>query len=162
MKPCIIYHSETGNTRHIAQHLASVCDGHLVEVYDRASYSALTRFLLRCKKARSEEQTMVEPASVDVSAYDVLVFGSPVWAFKPTPVIHAAIAALSGCEGRQAVVFFTHGGRPGESEEVAKKWIEARGMHFSGALAIHQKDIKDEQKNIELINLVQAAQHATG
>ncbi len=162
MKLCIIYHSESGNTRHIAQHLASACGGHLVEVYDRASYSALTRFLLRCKKARSEEQTPVEPESIDVSAYDLLVFGSPVWAFKPTPVIHAAIAALSGCEGKPALAFFTHGGRPGESEEVAKKWIEARGMHFSGALAIHQKDIEDEQKNTELIRLIQSAQHKTG
>jgi len=162
MKLCIIYHSETGNTRHIAQHLASACDGHLVEVYDRASYSALTRFLLRCKKARGEEQTPVEPASIDVSAYDLLAFGSPVWAFKPTPVIHAAIAALSGCEGKQAVAFFTHGGRPGQSEEVAKKWIESRGMHFSGALAIQDKNIEDEKMNTQLVRLVQAAQHATG
>jgi len=99
---CRIYHSEIGNTRHIAQHLASACDGHLVEVYDRASYSDLTRFLLRCKKARSEDMTPIEPTSIDVSAYDLLIFGSPVWAFKPTPVIHAAITALKGCEGKQA------------------------------------------------------------
>ena len=162
MKLCIIYHSETGNTRHVAQHLASAVDGHLVEVYDRAAYSALTRFLLRCKKARSEELTPIEPASIDVSAYDLLAFGSPVWAFKPTPVIHAAIAALKGCEGKRAVAFFTHGGRPGESEEVAKKWVEARGMHFSGALAIQQKNIEDEKKNEELVRLIEAAHHATG
>lgn len=105
MKICIIYHSETGNTRHIAQHLASACDGQLVEVHDRALYSTLTRFLLRCKKARSEDPTPIEPAAIDVSAYDLLVFGSPVWAFKPTPAIHAAIAALKGCEGKRAVAF---------------------------------------------------------
>ena len=162
MKLCIIYHSETGNTRHVAQHLASAVDGHLVEVYDRASYSALTRFLLRCKKARSEELTPIEPASIDVSAYDLLAFGSPVWAFKPTPVMHAAIAALKGCEGKRAVVFFTHGGRPGECEEVTKKWVEARGMHFFGALAIQQKSIEDEKKNEELVRLIEAAQHAAG
>jgi len=162
MKLCIIYHSETGNTRHVAQHLASAVDGHLVEVYDRASYSALTRFLLWCKKAQSEELTPIEPASIDVSAYDMLAFGSPVWAFKPTPVIHAAIAVLKGCESKRAVVFFTHGGRPGESEEVVKKWIEARGMHFFGALAIQQKDIEDEKKNGEIAKLIEAAQHAAG
>jgi multimeric flavodoxin WrbA len=157
MKLCIIYHSETGNTRHVAQHLASACDGHLVEVYDRASYAPLTRFLLRCKKARGEELTPIEPAAIDVPAYDLMVFGSPVWAFKPTPVIHAAIAALKGCEGKQAVAFVTHGGRPGESEACMRKWIEARGMHFAGALAIQQKDIEDAQKNGELVKLVQAA-----
>lgn len=157
MKLCIIYHSETGTTRHVAQHLASACDGHLVEVFDRASYSLLTRFLLRCKKARGEELTAIEPAAIDVSEYDLLVFGSPVWAFKPTPVIHAAIAALAGCEGKRAVAFFTHGGRPGESEACMQKWIEARGMHFAGALGIREKDIEDEQKNEALARLVQTA-----
>ncbi len=162
MKLCIIYHSETGNTRHIAQHLASAVDGHLVEVYDRASYSLLTRFLLRCKKARSEDLTPIEPVSIDVSAYDLLAFGSPVWAFKATPVMHAAIAALKGCEGKRAVAFFTHGGRPGESEKKKKKWIEALGMHFFGALAIQQKSIEDDKKNGELARLVEAAHHAAG
>lgn len=30
-------------------------------------------------------------------------------------------------------------------------------MHFSGALAINQKEIENEQKNAELVKLVQAA-----
>ena len=46
MKICIIYHSETGNTRHVAQHIASAFDAHLIEVSDTASYSRLIRFLV--------------------------------------------------------------------------------------------------------------------
>jgi len=157
MKLCIIYHSETGNTRHVAQHLESVCGGHLVEVYDRASYSVLTRFLLRCKKARGEELTAIEPASIDVSSYDLIAFGSPVWAFKPSPVIPAAISALTGCEGKRAVAFFTHGGRPGESEACVRKWVEARGMKFCGAYGFNQKEIEDEKKNQEFAQLVRNA-----
>ncbi|MEN6443217.1 MAG: ArsR family transcriptional regulator [Methanoregula sp.] len=157
MKVCIIYHSETGNTRHIAQHMSSVVDCHLVEVYDRAAYSALTRFLVRCKRARNEETVPIEPASIDVSGYDILVFGSPVWAFKPTPAIHAAIASVKGCGGKSAVAYCTHGGRPGDTEEILKKWIEARDMKFCGAVAIHQKDIENDKKNGELRKLIQAA-----
>ena len=41
MKTCIIYHSETGNTRHVAQHLAAACDGKLVEVSDTRNTPAL-------------------------------------------------------------------------------------------------------------------------
>jgi len=162
MTLCIIYHSETGNTRHVAQHLASACDGRLVEVYDRARYSSFTRFFVRCKRARGEEINPVEPASIDVSGYDLVAFGSPVWAYKPTPVIHAAIAALKGCEGKTAVAFFTHGGKPGQSEEVIKKWIESRGMRFAGAYGITSKQIEDEKTNGELVKIVLAAQHASG
>jgi len=157
MKICIIYHSETGNTRHVAQHLASACDAQLIEVGDTASYSRLTRFLVRCKMARGEEKTGVEPATIDVSEYDLLVFGSPVWAFKPTPAIHAAIDALKGCDGKRAVAFSTHGGRPGQTEETFRKWITGRGMKVMGITGIHQNDIENETKTKELVALVQAS-----
>ena len=78
----------------------------------------LTRFLVWCRKARGEEKTEKEPAAVDVSEYNVLVFGSPMWAFKPTLVIHTAIASLKECEGKKAVAFSTHGGRPGQTDEI--------------------------------------------
>jgi flavodoxin len=79
MKICIIYHSESGNTRHVAQYLVSACDAHLVEITDRTPYMKLTLFLVRCKKARNEEKTDIEPVVVGVSDYNTLVFGSPVW-----------------------------------------------------------------------------------
>jgi hypothetical protein len=73
MKICIIYHSESGNTRHVAQHLASACDAHLVEISDRIPYMRLTRFLVLCKKARGEEKTEIEPAALEVP---IMIFSS--------------------------------------------------------------------------------------
>ncbi|MDD1695302.1 MAG: NAD(P)H-dependent oxidoreductase [Methanoregula sp.] len=157
MKICIIYHSETGNTRHVAQHIASAMDAHLVEVTDTVSYNRLTRFLVLCKMARGEEKTIIKPASVDISGYELVVFGSPVWAFKPTPVIHAAIDGLQGCMGKPAVAFSTHGGRPGQTDQVFKKWIEERGMVPVAITHIHQNDIENEKKTKELIAVVKAS-----
>jgi len=157
MKICIIYHSESGNTRHVAQHIASAFDAQLVEVTNTASYNRLTRFFVLCKMARGEEKTLIEPESVDVSEYDLVVFGSPVWAFKPTPVIHAAIDGLKGCMGKPAVAFSTHGGRPGQTDETFKKWIEGRGMVLVAVTNIHQNDIENEEKTKELVALVSAS-----
>lgn len=154
MKICIVYHSETGNTRHVAQHLASACNGKLIDITDTARYNRLTRFLVRCKMARGEELTTIEPASIDVSGYDQIIIGSPVWAFKPTPAIHAAIAALKGCEGKKATAFCTHGGRPGSTPETLQGWIEARGMKCVGNAAVHQDEIENEKKNQELISIL--------
>jgi flavodoxin len=154
MNICIIYHSETGNTRHVAQHIASACDGKLIDITDRGGYNRLTRFLVWCKMARMEEKTEIEPASIDVSGYDQLVFGSPVWAFKPTPAIHAAIDALVGCEGKRATAFCTHGGKPGQTAEIFQKWIEARGMKCVGNAGIHQNDIENEKKTKDLVSVV--------
>ncbi|MCK9632215.1 MAG: NAD(P)H-dependent oxidoreductase [Methanoregula sp.] len=154
MNVCIIYHSETGNTRKVAQHIATACDGKLIDITDRAGYNRLTRFLVWCKKAQMEEKTEIEPASIDVSGYDQLIFGSPVWAFKPTPAIHAAIDALNGCEGKKATAFCTHGGKPGQTAELFQKWIEARGMKCVGNANIHQNDIENEKKTKELVSVV--------
>jgi flavodoxin len=157
MKICIIYHSETGNTRHIAQHLSLAFDSQLVEINDVAPHSLLTKFLVSCKMARGEELTKTEPESVDVSEYDLIVFGSPVWAFKPTPAIHTAIVNLKGCMGKPAVAFSTHGGRPGQTDETFKKWIEARGMVFAGVTNINQKNIEDVKTNKDLVALVSSS-----
>jgi multimeric flavodoxin WrbA len=157
MKICIIYHSETGNTRHVAQHIASAFDSQLIEVTDTQSYNRLTRFLVLCKMANREDKTVIEPASVDISGFDLVVFGSPVWAFKPTPVIHAVIDGLKGCMGKPAVAFSTHGGRPGKTDEIFKKWIEGRGMVPVAITNIHQNDIENQKRTKELVALVRAS-----
>jgi multimeric flavodoxin WrbA len=107
--------------------------------------------------ARGEEKSLIEPASVDISCYDLAVFGSPVWAFKPTPVIHAAIDGVKGCMGKPAVAFSTHGGRPGQTDETFKKWIEAQGMIPVAVTNIHQNDIENEKKTKDLVALVSAS-----
>jgi flavodoxin len=157
MKICIIYHSETGNTRHVAQHLSSAFESKLVEINDVAPYSRFTRFLVWCKMARGEELTEIEPKSIDISEFDLIVIGSPVWAFKPTPAIHTAIAGLVGCMGKPVVAFSTHGGRPGETDATFKKWIEGRGMVLAAVMNINEKDIENVKMNKELVELVSSA-----
>ena len=129
----------------------------LIEVIDIASYFQLTHYLMQCKIARGEEKTTISPASVDVSGYDLMVFGSPVWAFKPSPVIHAAIDSLKGCMGKPALAFSTLGGRPGQTDNIFKKWIEARGMVVVAITNIHQNAIENEKVTGELIAIVRAS-----
>ena len=157
MKICIIYHSETGNTHHVAQHIASAFDACLIEVCDTASCSRLTRFLVRCKMARGEEKTTIDPSSPDELEYDLVEFGSPVWAFKPTLAIHAAIDGMEGCMGKPAVAFSTHGGRPGQTDKTFKKWIEDRGMILVAVTNIHQNAIENEKEIKEFVALVHAS-----
>jgi flavodoxin len=107
--------------------------------------------------ARGEEKTPVTPAPIDVAEYDLVVFGSPVWAFTPTPAIHAAIDGLTGCVGKPAVAVYTHGGRPGQTDKTFKKWIEQRGMVLVAVTGIHQNDIENEKTTRELILLVRVS-----
>ena len=67
------------------------------------------------------------------------------------------IDVLDNCGKKRAVAFVTCGGRPGQSEEIFRKWIEGRGMIFAGFIAVNQKDIEDDSVNADLVAFVNAA-----
>jgi hypothetical protein len=108
----------------VAWHFASVFNACLIEVCETASYARLTRFLVWCKMARGEKKTTIEPSSPDVAEYDLVVFGSPVWAFKPTPLL---IAWRIVRVNRLWPFPLTVAGRV-RLTKTFKKWIESRGM----------------------------------
>ncbi len=142
MAVCIVYHSETGNTRTVAERLASLVGGDLVEVKDLARYSKVGMYLRGGRRAMKRERAAIEPAVIDVSAYDTVVVGTPVWAGNPTPAINAAISALVGIEGKPAVVFCTFGGMPGKTLETMKAMLAGRGADIRGAVPFTARDAR--------------------
>ena len=85
MKTSIIYHSYSGITRGIAEKIQEACGGDLIEVKLKKNYSSITAYSLGCYRAMKEECDPVEPETIDVSTSDLVVIGTPVWAFKATP-----------------------------------------------------------------------------
>jgi len=122
MSVCVVYHSATGNTRAVAERLASLVGG------DLADYSKVGMYLKGVPRAVRVETADIDPAVIDVSAYAIVVVGTPVWAGSPTPVINAGIAAFVGIEGKPAVVFCTFGGSPGKTLETLKVMLAGRSV----------------------------------
>ncbi|BBL69304.1 flavodoxin family protein [Methanoculleus chikugoensis] len=100
----------------------------------------------------------IEPAVIDVSAYDTVVVGTPVWAGSPTPAINAAVNALRGIEGKSAVVFCTFGGSPGKTLETLKAMLAGRGVDVRGAVPFTARDVKKEMGMEALADLVRRAE----
>jgi flavodoxin len=146
MKPSIIYYSHSGITRGIAEKIQKACGGDLIEVKSKVHYSKLTAYTSGVFRARKEECDPIEPETIDVSASDLIVIGTPVWAFKATPAINGAIAALKGCDGKKAVIFATCGGSAKDTLPMLKKGLEAKGVTVVGQFVFSRKDIGDEQK----------------
>ena len=84
----------------------------------------------------------------------MVVLGSPVWAFAPTPAANGAVAALRGLEGKEAVVFVTAGGGPGGAAETLAAALAARGARVRGAVEFERKDLENEAAMNELVELV--------
>jgi len=157
VKTCIIYHSYSGITRGVAGQISAACGGELIEVKPRKNYNKLTVYPVGGMRAMRGERDPIDPETIDVSAYDLIVIGSPVWAWKTTPAINAALAALTGCAGKQAVIFATCGSQEGETLGTMRKTLEEKGATVVGESVLTRKDVNDGAKVTELAGLVKAA-----
>jgi flavodoxin len=157
MSVCIVYHSETGNTKKVAEAVAKATGAVLVPVRDTAGYNKITMYLVGAPKAHRGEKAVIEPPAIDVSAYDLVVIGTPVWAWSPTPAANAAIAALTGCDGKKGLVFATSGGKPGETLGVMAQALSARGVKVEGSFHFGRRELGDAEKLGEFIDAVKMA-----
>lgn len=157
MKPCIIYHSYSGNTRSVAEQLHSACGGDLIEVKSRKHYNKLTVYPVGGMRARLGECDPIDPETIDISGCDLLVIGSPVWSLRPTPAINAALAALTGGAGKQAVTFSTCGEKAGKTLTIMRKALEEKGVAVMAEVVLTRRDIDDGKKVRELIGLVKGS-----
>jgi flavodoxin len=160
MKTSIIYHSYSGITRGIAEKVQKECGGDLIEVKPKEKYSTLTAYSLGCYRAMKEECDPIEPETIDVSASDLVVIGTPVWAFKATPVTNGAIAALKGCDGKKAVIFATCGSSAKDTLPIIEKALKAKGVTVIGQFVLTRKDLGEATKVNTLISIIKESRKA--
>ena len=154
MKTCIIYHSYSGVTRRIAEKIRDACGGDLIEVTPKDQYSTLTAYSLGCIRARKEACDPITPDTIDVSSYDLIVIGTPVWAWKATPAINGAIAALKGCDGKSAVIFATCGSSAKDTLPIMKSALGKKGVRVMGEVVLNKSEISSNKKINDLITSV--------
>jgi len=157
LKACVIFYSLTGVTRGIAEGIrnSSGCD--LIEVKTQHEYSAFTAYTTGVLRSRKGASDAIVPDEIDVSQYDLLIIGTPVWAWKPAPAINAAVRALKGCEGKMAVVFVTCHEHPGEALPILNKALAERGIEVMAEICLTQEDTKNPSVGNELLGRIAAA-----
>ncbi len=140
----------------IAEKIQKACGGDLVEVRLKQDYSALTAYTLGCYRARKEECDPIDPAVIDVSGSDLVVIGTPVWAFKATPAVNAAVAALKGGAGKKAIIFATCGSSAKDTLPILKKSLESKGITVVGEFVLNRREIGEGSKVNALIDSIKA------
>lgn len=92
MKSVIIYYSYNGNTRKVAQALKErlKINGE-VDVFELNALDESDNFFGQCRRALRRERAKIEPTKYSLKQYDLLCFGSPVWAFRPAPAMNTCL-----------------------------------------------------------------------
>jgi len=110
MKSIIIYYSYSGNTRKVAAALTEYFkDRASIEAVELRPQDESASFFSQCKRALCRKRAQLQGVNFDLSGYDLIFFGTPVWAFGPAPAMNAYLDKCFGLKNKGAIIFTTYG-----------------------------------------------------
>lgn len=157
IRACVIFYSYSGITRGIAEGISSSTGCDLIEVRTKKPYTSFSAYTTGVLRSRKGEPDPIDPEEIDVSDYDLLIIGTPVWAWKPAPAINSAVRALKGCEGKTAAIFTTCSNQPGEALPILRKALEDRGVRVMYETSLEAEDTTDPAICNELLGRIAGA-----
>jgi len=124
-KILIAYYSRTGNTERVAKDLAARLGADIEKIVDKKDRRGLFGYIFAGRDAMKKKLTEINDIEKDPVNYDLVIIGTPVWAWDATPAIRAYIAQTRG-RIKNAAYFITSGSTKPEKiisylEEITQK-----------------------------------------
>ena len=151
----VVSYSWTGTTRKVAESLAAAlrCDSEaIIEVRSRSGMLGYLRSLL---EARRQVPSRIAAAGKDPSRYDLVVVGTPVWAWSLSSPVRAYL--LANKPGLPAVAFFCTLGGAG-SDRTFSQMQELAGKRPVGCLAVTARDVASAAYQPQVATFAEALQ----
>ena len=131
MKACILYFSQTGNTRKFAEAISDSLK--IPAVFDL---------------------TNTEPSVVN--DYDVIMIGTPVHGFNPAIEASAFVTSLPEGKGKRAILFCTHRLWKGKTFGKLKKELKKKGYSTILCVAVNGKEFTKEMFSDSTVKIAKA------
>lgn len=109
MEALLVYYSRTGITRKVALDIAGLLKCDAEEIFDTKNRSGPLGYLSAGKDACLSRPTTIKETKKDPSLYDIVIVGTPVWAFTMSTPIRTYISQNKG-KFKNIAFFCTQGG----------------------------------------------------
>ncbi len=131
-KVLVLYYSQTSNTKAVAQEIATRLGADIEEIVATNPYDGdFQATIERCIQEREQGITaQIQPLNTDISKYDVIFLGYPVWFGTYAPPVATFLDSVD-LSGKMIVPFCTFG---------------------SGGLESSVKDLREKQPNAEVLS----------
>jgi len=106
MKSLVIYYTRTGKTKSVAKAIASQLGADIEEVVDLKKRQGKIGWIMGGKDATRKSLTEIAPTKMALADYDLIVIGTPIWAWSPTPAIRTYISK-NNLSGKNVALFYT-------------------------------------------------------
>jgi flavodoxin len=138
MKTLIVYYSFEGNCASIAEKIkAALPEADVLRLVpeDEEKKTGLAKYVWGGRQVFLGRRPKLKPWSVDPDAYDLLILGTPVWAWSYSPAL-ASFLQETKIAGKKVALFCCHGGGPMKTLEKLKKALP--GNTFVGEAAFRE------------------------
>ncbi|MDX3968764.1 MAG: flavodoxin [Bradyrhizobium sp.] len=155
----VVYYSRTGTTRKVAQSLSAALSCDSEEITEAGSRNGIFGYLRSAMEARRQIPSRIAATVRDPSLYDLVVIGTPVWAWSLSSPVRAYL--LANRSKLPAVAFFCTLGGAG-SDQVFGQMRELVGKQPLDCLFVTARDVASANDAPRLATFVEAIQRAIG
>lgn len=146
-KSIVVYYSASGNTKAVAEKIQQAAGGDIQEIVPITPYVKSYNELLNEAKREIQKRVKRPIRSINLSSYDVIYIGSPVWWGTVAPPLMTLIDE-NNLAGKTIVPFVTHGGGgKGHSDRDLEK--ACPDSTVTEMLEIYGRGNRNSEKEIE-------------
>lgn len=113
-KILVVFYSRSGTTRRIAKALSEALKCDLEEITEPEPRTGLLGYIRSLLEATGKRPSTILPKKHEVSSYDLVVIGTPVWAWSLSSPVRAYLMATAS-QLPKVAFFCTLGGSGSES-----------------------------------------------
>lgn len=139
MKTLVVYYSRTGVTRTVAQALAGQLQADIEELRDHKARTGPWGWITACMDAMCKRPTEIDPPVKDPAAYDLVLVGTPVWAYTMAPAVRTYLSQRGRAIKRAA--WFCTMGSSGDRRTFSHMAVLA-GKLPAAVLALLERDVR--------------------
>jgi flavodoxin len=148
-KVLILYYSRTGNTKAVCEALQKELGCDIIEINDLKNREGRWGYYTAAFGSIFGTHTGIDPAEFNLTSYETIIVGSPVWAGKPSAAIRTFIGE-NRFDGKDMVVLYTTNVLLKETSlDRAKKMVVKSGGRVAGCFQIAVTE-KIDGKKVEL------------
>ena len=113
MKKLVVFYSLDGNTRLMAESVASATGADILELkpVKEITRNNFMKIFVGGKQAFTKAEPELLPFDLKPEDYDIIFFGTPVWAWTYSPALRTYFRDHKPV-GKKVALFYCHGGGP--------------------------------------------------
>ena len=140
MKTLVVYYSKSGNTRRVAEEIATVVGAETEEIVEvGVKRTGILGFLRAGRGGMMREKSRIETPKKRPGDFDLVFVGSPVWGWNLAPAVRSYLAAVD--LGQKPMALFCTMGSNGEKKTFDSIRELAPGSKALGELAVLQSEL---------------------